>query len=121
MTQRFSSLFVDTGGTPGAFGFSPANIFQNVSTFQRIRNTFFVTSSTAFSSKRFGSPGWFTVKKYQRMTSAPYLSIATNGSTTLPFDFDIFWPLASSTWPRQMTFLYGGVSLPRSVDTASSV
>src|SRR5690349_16552971 len=31
----------------------------------------------------------------KRSASAPYLSISSSGSTTLPLDFDIFWPFSS--------------------------
>ena len=35
----------------------------------------------------------------KRSASAPYLSISPSGSTTLPLDFDIFWPSAARTSP----------------------
>src|SRR5690606_38612124 len=55
-------------------------------------------SPSAVGSKRFGTQGWLTVMKYQRMASAPYVARATSGSTVLPRDFDILRPSASRIW-----------------------
>src|SRR5471030_1463650 len=35
----------------------------------------------------------------KRSASAPYLSISSRGSMTLPLDLDIFWPFSSVTSP----------------------
>src|SRR5690606_13257255 len=42
---------------------------------------------------------------YQRVASAPYFSIVSNGSTALPKRFDILLPFLSSTKPLDTTFL----------------
>ncbi len=42
-------------------------------------------------------------KKYQRSASAPWRANTSDGSTTLPRDFDIFCPSASTMSPRQTT------------------
>ena len=42
-----------------------------------------------------------------------------HGSSTLPRDFDIFWPSSSTMWPRHTTLRYG-VESNTSVFTASS-
>ena len=55
---------------------------------------------SSFSALNFWSfPGaapWISAK---RSASAPDSSIASSGSTTLPFVFDIFWPYGSRTRP----------------------
>jgi hypothetical protein len=58
-------------------------------------------------------------KKYQRSASAPKRSSTENGSTTLPLDFDIFWPSSSRIRPRQTTLRYGDSS-NSSTEIASS-
>ena len=37
-------------------------------------------------------PGAASAARVKRSASAPYLSISSSGSMTLPLDFDIFWP-----------------------------
>src|SRR5690606_27172450 len=72
--------------------------------FAIVSNTRRHVSVSASGSKRFDAQGWLTAMKYQRIASAPNDSIASHGSTTLPRDFDIFWPSASSTSPFTTTF-----------------
>ena len=63
--------------------------------FRRVSKNFRPTSSIPSGSHRFGSHGLLDESRYQRITSAPWREMASHGSTTLPRDFDIFWPLAS--------------------------
>ena len=55
--------------------------------------------STRFSSILTSRP-WLSIEAMKkRSASAPYWSISSSGSTTLPFDLDIFWPSAARTSP----------------------
>jgi hypothetical protein len=51
----------------------------------------------AASSKRRGTHTWLDATRKRRTASAPWRSITSHGLTTLPFDFDILRPSASST------------------------
>ncbi len=44
-------------------------------------------------------PGAAIAVSVNRSASAPISSITSSGSTTFPFDFDIFWPRSSRTRP----------------------
>src|SRR3954451_6849100 len=48
-------------------------------------------------------PGFAPRASVKRVASAPYRSIQSSGSTTLPNDFDIFLPCPSRTMPCRLT------------------
>ena len=52
-------------------------------------------------------PGLAPRARVNRSASAPYLSIQSSGSTTLPNDLDIFLPRASRTMPCRATVWNG--------------
>ena len=58
------------------------------------------------TESRRGDHGVPPVSRYQRSASAPCASSSVHGSITLPSDFDILRPSASTMWPRQTQFLY---------------
>jgi hypothetical protein len=88
-------------------------------TFQRVSSVWRVDSRMPSSNTRRAVHGWPAEKKYQRRASAPCVSNRYHGSMMLPFDFDIFWPSASTMKPRHTTLRYG-VASKASVLTASS-
>jgi hypothetical protein len=47
------------------------------------------------------------VKKYQRKASAPKRSMTSQGTTMLPLDFDIFWPVGVEDQPEADDGLVG--------------
>ena len=55
--------------------------------------------STRFSSILMSRPWLSIAAMKKRSASAPYWSIRPSGSTTLPFDFDIFCPSGARTSP----------------------
>ena len=69
------------------------------------------TSLTPSSSNLVGVQAGETETRYQRMTSAPYLLIISNGSTVFPTCLDIFLPFASRIRSLTRTFLYGALSI----------
>ncbi len=71
--------------------------------FHSVSRVWRVVSRMPSSNTRRGAHGCPAEKKYHRSASAPCSANTTHGSTMLPFDLDIFWPSASTMWPRQMT------------------
>ena len=51
-----------------------------------------------------GEPWW---NIHQRIGSAPRVSRMAHGSITFPTLLDIFFPSASTMWPRDITVRYG--------------
>ncbi len=92
---------------------------KNASTFQSVRSVVRAASRMPSSETRLFVHGDPPEKKYHRSASEPWRSNMSHGSATLPRDFDIFWPCASTMSPKHTTFRYG-VDPNTSVLTASS-
>ena len=88
-------------------------------TFQSVSSVVRAASRMPSSEIRLVVHGEPPEKKYQRTASAPWWAKIAHASATLPRDFDIFWPCASTMSPRHTTFRYG-VEPNTSVFTASS-
>jgi hypothetical protein len=110
------------GDAAPSSGFQPsrfAYVTKKEYVFHSVRRNWRVDSSRPSIDTRFVVHGEPNENMYQRNASAPRVSSTSHGSSTLPRDFDIFWPAPSTIRPRHTTFLYG-VCPNTSVFTASS-
>jgi hypothetical protein len=78
-------------------------VTKKLNTFHSVSRVCRVDSRMPSSNTRLVVHGWPAEKKYQRRASAPKPLKICQGSMTLPFDFDIFWPCSSTRSPRQTT------------------
>ncbi len=74
-----------------------------LNTFHSVSRVWRVVSRMPSAKTRRGVHGCPAEKKYQRRPSAPTVPNISQGSITLPRDFDIFWPSSSTMCPRQTT------------------
>src|SRR5690606_12315908 len=103
----------------GAHASTPAYIVKKRYVLNRVSKNRRAASLTPAGSYRFGTQGLDDVMKYHRSASDPCSAIASQGFTTFPFDFDIFWPSASRMRSFTITFRYAGPR-PSSVEIAMS-
>ena len=95
-----------------------AYVAKNERTFHSVKSVVRADSRMPSSEMRLAVHGDPFEKKYQRTASEPWRAKISHASATLPRDFDIFWPSASTTSPRHTTLRYG-VDPNTSVLTAS--
>ncbi|MNV86188.1 hypothetical protein D3C71_1802000 [compost metagenome] len=83
-----------------------------------VSTTLDLASATIWREKRLLLHGALSDRNAHRKASAPYSSMISQGSMTLPLLLDIFNPFSSNTWPVDITALYGACPLYR-VEIAS--